>query len=376
MFRHTERMVDPRTEGYVQAAPETLIFRRITDAEFQALPAKYTSTARIILSVRGAAALFSVIFALGSAFTIFADHTPDKAVKILIFGTVSLFMLVFSFVALYIALHQRITPDAMVVPGEIIAQYVHRGARGARMYTVYTVALHGSQQSVQIRESRRLSTGSTVLIVRQFPAPYLAAIPEYAADYAASANARCAQELPDIGSLADFDPDTAQKISFRDLQTHPLPHEDYTMLPAEVRCCRPLRRGLASAVWVSALILTVICFVWLRSAAAQGQSETAGLAGGILIVTVFLLLFLIPEVFRRPLKDGHTVFADGIVTEKHTFSGRYFIAAVFPGSGQYVQEIETDKHQYAHCMTGARVRFHFRAQYEKPYAFYISLPPR
>ena len=133
MFRHTERMVDPRMEGYVQTDPETLIFRRITDAEFQALPAKYTSTARIILSVRGAAALFSVIFALGSAFTVFADHTPDKAVKILIFGTVSLFMLVFSFVALYIALHQRITPDAMVVPGEIIAQYVHRGARGTRM---------------------------------------------------------------------------------------------------------------------------------------------------------------------------------------------------------------------------------------------------
>lgn len=369
---HKKEMPDLRNyHSYERTDISAIVYRRIMPTEYNSLPSSSTSVSGKILSGAGLAVLICVLIAIGSIIYLMTDEKAD-AMAAIIYLPLDLAIISFSIFNLYIKLKQLITPESMVVPGEIVDKEVHRGYRTGTSYT-YTIALHGAKQLTTYKAvNKNYSIGTHLLIVKYTNQPFIIPVPEYAIDYSSSENNSTQNELSEISRANVCDYTDYQKVSFNEMPRYRMTQEEYISLPKKMRSCSPASRGLASATWFISLIIGAASSAYISHIRKSEQTDSLVVPLFLLILSAGMVLFLFGMVFGRPLKLNSTTYADGIIIEKSINSGKCYMTVVFPQSRQYVQNIQAPKEYYNKIIANGSARLYFSDKVMIPYAVYIE----
>jgi len=91
------------------------------------------------------------------------------------------------------------------------------------------------------------------------------------------------------------------------------------------RAVSPLLASLVATLWVSAIALVGIVFLFTRRPGARAEAFLLSFAAGVLLATTFLEL--IPEAVHRGHEDDHNIFAAALVA----MIGFFFLERVLQG---------------------------------------------
>jgi len=348
-----------------------IVYRKITPNEYNSLPSSSTSVSGKILSGAGLAVLICVFLAISSIIYLLTDKKAD-AMAAIIFIPLDFAIVSFSILNLYAKLKQLITPETMVVPGEITDKEVHRGYRTGTSYT-YTIALHGAKKLTTCTViGKNYSIGTNVLIVKYTNQPFIVTVPEYAIDYSDAENNNVQNELSEISQSKTYDYSNYQKVSFNEMTRYRMTQEEYISLPKKMRSCSPASRGLASITWFISLIIGAASAAYISHIRKSEQTDSLVVPLFLLILSAGIVLFLFGMVFGRPLKINSSSYTNGVIIEKSINSGKCYMTVIFPESRQYIQNIQAPKEYYSKIMINESAKLYFSDKIMIPYAVYIS----
>ncbi|MCR4796673.1 MAG: hypothetical protein K5898_16155 [Ruminococcus sp.] len=372
IFRKKEKMSDPDLlSSYTMTDKNRLCYRKITNGELAALPKKYTSLAKKLVSPLGLGILLCIVFILGSIYYLFTEKDTALYMRLMVFVPLDLFVGVLTYLAADLELRERITTESMVIPGVVVkTDVVRSGKTNSKAYTVHTVAIHGTEQLVSIKYRKLYYTGQTVLIVRKATDAFLVPISADAAEHDKVGSV--AEEFKAVNAeIPDYQ--YYEKIDFYQLTKYTASDDEYKALPEDMRSCRPLGRGLTSITWLISLVITLICLIGIYNCKQEGNIEKAIIIFGVMFVSGIMLLMTWGAAFRKPLAEGFTTYADGIIIDKNDEAGRCFFTMIFPDSQQYIQSLETERKYYEQFGTNERVRVYFNEKIRRNFAVYVSL---
>lgn len=374
IFRKKEKeSILYKYSDYNHVGIEHINLRNITGDEFDAIDKRYRSKHLVFTTKPGIALLLSLLFTISSlkyCADLFLNGEKEPYIPLMIFGSVDLFAMVFSVLAVRARLDRMVTPDSLVAAGEVLESKVVRGPKNSIRYADHTIAFHSTREIVTFRYYKPIYAGTTVLIVKS-PKMTFHLIPisadEVEMNYSGKDHSAEISErsIVNIGDLSEY-----SKTPFTAVRKHYLSRDEFLDIPKKYRSVSPFSRGLASGSWVFFTLITIImCGLLAKFIGAHDMGKAFPLSGGIFCVMI-IEIFLTGEVFRTPLKLGRTYSIDCVVIRKEKFSGQCIVSIILPDTKQYVDNIRVDPMIFDSIVTNTNVRLYFHMKYTD--AKYIS----